>query len=124
MTVKEIDKINKIGAEEFDRISRILFDSFKISSTDFPNVELKSKQLNNLSKKEELIISYSSFLNKLLELKFVESKKSKLELIDFLDKLNLQRELLEIAQGQLTFSDVNKNAKRLGKKSQSAFKSK
>ena len=124
MTVKEIDKINKIGAEEFDRISRILFDSFKISSTDFPDVELKSKQLNNLSKKEELIISYSTFLNKLLELKFVESKKSKLELIDFLDKLNLQRELLEIAQGQLTFSDVNKNAKRLGKKSQSAFKSK
>lgn len=124
MTVKEIDKINKIGAEEFDRISRILFDSFKISSTDFPNVELKSKQLRDLSKKEELIISYSSFLNKLLELKFVESKKSKLELIDFLDKLNLQRELLEIAQGQLTFSDVNKNAKRLGKKSQSAFKSK
>jgi hypothetical protein len=124
MTVKEIDKINKIGAEEFDRISRILFDSFKISSTDFPDVELKSKQLSDLSKKEELIISYSSFLNKFLELKFVESKKSKLELIDFLDKLNLQRELLEIAQGQLTFSDVNKNAKRLGKKSQSAFKSK
>lgn len=124
MTVKEIDSLNKIGVEEFDRISRILFDSFKISSTDFPNVELKSKQISDLSKKEELIISYSSFLNKLLELKFVESKKSKLELIDFLDKLNLQRELLEIAQGQLTFSDVNKNAKRLGKKSQSAFKSK
>jgi hypothetical protein len=124
MTVKEIDSLNKIGAEEFDRISRILFDSFKISSTDSPNVELKSKQISDLSKKEELIISYSSFLNKLLELKFVESKKSKLELIDFLDKLNLQRELIEIAQGQLTFSDVNKNAKRLGKKSQSAFKSK
>ena len=51
-------------------------------------------------------------------------RKNKLELINFLDKLNTQKELLELAKGQTNITDIRKAAKRLGKKSQSAFKTK
>ena len=53
--------------------------------------------MRQLQKIEELIDFYSSLLIKYLELKITTSKKDETSgLINFIDKLNVQKELLEI----------------------------
>ena len=42
----------------------------------------------------------------------------------FISKLNLQKELLELASGEIKIQDLQKASQRLGKKSQSAFEEK
>ncbi len=51
----------------------------------------------------------------------VREKKEKLELINFIDKMNIQKELLELQKEETNISQIETAGKRLGKKSQSAF---
>jgi hypothetical protein len=59
-----------------------------------------------------------------LELQLGDSRETKLEFINFLDKLNMQKELLELEKGETKISDIKAAAKRLERKSQSAFQTK
>jgi transcription initiation factor TFIIIB Brf1 subunit/transcription initiation factor TFIIB len=113
-TIKEIKKQNKISASEFDSISKIVLDSFLL--------DVETKDISQFQKKKELLDIYKSFISKYLELKFVHSKEEKLTIIRFLDKLNLQKELLDLSEGLINLSDIKSAAKSLGRKSQSAFK--
>jgi hypothetical protein len=45
-------------------------------------------------------------------------------LIDFIDKINHQRELLELITKETNIEDIKKAGKHLARKSQSAFKNK
>ncbi|WP_293298849.1 hypothetical protein [Pedobacter sp. UBA4863] len=59
-----------------------------------------------------------------MKLNFTGSKENKSALIKFISKLNLQKELLELASGEIKIQDLQKASQRLGKKSQSAFEEK
>jgi hypothetical protein len=115
-TLQKIENLNKIDQQEFDHITKILLESFLIKRSYTSN--------SFLSKKEELLDKFSAFLETYLELHFTNSKLTKLELINFIDKINMQKELLEMAKGDLKISDIKLAGSRLGKKSQSAFKKK
>lgn len=114
--IQKIEELNKIDQNEFDNLIKIVFESFRINR--------QYKSISFLSKKEELIDYFSTFIEKYLELQFIKNKDQKLELINFIDKLNMQRELLELAKVKTNITDITVAANRLGKKSQSAFKQK
>ena len=77
-----------------------------------------------MEKKEELMMHLTQFLEKYLELQLLKGKDDKLEIINFIDKMNLYRELLEVQKNSVLHSQLEKAGRSLGKKSQSAFKSK
>ena len=113
--IQEIRNLNQINQEEIDNISKILLDSFVIKGV------YKSNSL--LAKKELLLNAFSDLIEKYIELDFAKSKETKLQLINFMDKLNMQKEFLELSKGETKISDIKLAAQRLGRKSQSAFKS-
>lgn len=114
--IKELEKNNKIEQSEFDNISKMLLESLQIKS-DYKSVSF-------LNKKDELLEHFSMFLEKYLQLHFLTSPQDKLQLINFIDKLNMQRELLDLKKGKIKRSDIELAGQRLGRKAQSAFKSK
>lgn len=115
-TIKELEKNNAIEKNEFDNITKMLLESFLIKSDD--------KSISFVIMKEALLEHFTMFLEKYLQLHFLTSSQDKLQLINFIDKLNMQRELLELEKGKINLSDIDLAGQRLGKKSQSAFKTK
>lgn len=109
-------KENKLDLRDFDRVTKLVYHSCVIDESN----EDDSNQI--LVKKEELLSHFGQFLEKYLELEFLSSKKEKLELINFIDKINLQKELLELLKNESHFSQIQKAGQKLGKKSQSAFR--
>lgn len=114
--IQEIQDKNKIEKHDIDNLSNIVFDSISVKGS--------YKTTTQLEKKEKLIDAFSSFVEQLMELRLTSSKQSKLELINFIDKLNMQKELLELEKGETTIADIQTAANRLGKKAQSAFEGK
>lgn len=115
-TLDTVKGLNQIDDQELHGITKIMFDSF------YKHREYKSAAY--VSKKEKLIDSFANFLEQYLELNFPGSKQTKLKLINFIDKLNVQKELLEIESGETSIASIKLAADRLGKKAQSGFESK
>lgn len=111
--IQEIRDKNQIERHDIDNLSSIVFDSILLKGS--------SKSTSQLKKKEKLIDVFSNFIEQLIELRLISSKGNNLELINFIDKLNMQRELLELEKGETTISDTQTAAGHLGKKAQSAF---
>jgi hypothetical protein len=63
----------------------------------------------------------SSFLEGSINISNFSSPKDKLDVINFLDKMNRYREDLEVKTGKLTIEDLKIAANRFGNKAQSAF---
>ena len=114
--IEKLEQQNTIEEWEFDQMSKIVFQSFLIHRN--------YKSHNLLDKKEELISYFTQFLEKYLELQFLSSKKEKLELINFIDKMNMQKELLELQRNETDLVQIKLAGKSLGRKSQSAFATK
>ncbi|WP_300096641.1 hypothetical protein [Flavobacterium sp.] len=112
-TLKEIERKNRLVEKDFGDITEILFKSFLINRT--------YKKISSLEKKEELVLNFTDFLEKYLEFDIVSSKQNKLSIINFIDKLNLQRELLEVEKGNINLTELKVVSKRFGKKAQSSF---
>jgi len=115
--IEKIKKQNSIDKTEFDCMSKLMFQSFQINNNDY-------KSENYITKKEELLSSFTQFLEKYLELHILNTKMEKLVIINFIDKMNMQKELLELQKGNTKMVDIQNAANRLGKKSQSAFETK
>lgn len=115
-TIEKYENDNTLKAHDFDEFSKLMFQSF-LRKNDYKNNEL-------LKKKEELIASLTQFLEKFLELQFLDSKKDRLNLIDLIDKMNIQKELIELQKNQINLKEIEAAGKSLGKKSQSAFREK
>lgn len=113
IAIQEIQDKNKIEKHDIDNLSNIVFDSILVKGS--------YKNTTQLKKKEKLIEAFSVFVEQLMELRLTSSKQNKLELINFIDKLNMQKELLELEKGETNISDIQTAANRLGKKAQSAF---
>ena len=114
--VKQLEHLNAIDEGEFEHISRIVFDTLRIKRNAISHAQVEKKGL--------LITIYSSFLEKYLELQLTNSRQDRLEMINFIDKLNMQKELLELKKGETKIADIRVAAQRLGKKAQSAFSTK
>ena len=114
--IERLEKQNNIQEEEFDNVMSNVFQSFLVKKF--------YKSGNYLDKKEELLNYFTQFLEKYLKLQFINSKKDKVDLINFIDKINMQRELVELQRNEIDISQIKIAGKRLGKKSQSAFISK
>ena len=115
-TIAAVKRSSQINDEEFREISQIIFRSFII------NGEYKSHSY--ISKKEILLNSFSEFIEQYLKLNFSGSKENKVRLIKFISKLKMQKELLELASGETSWENIQTAGERLGRKSQSAFKTK
>lgn len=113
-TIQKIEELNKIDQNELSSLTKIIYESIILRR--------KYKSAAVLDKKEELLDNFSSLIEKYLELNFIKDKEKKLELIDFIDKLNMQRELLELAKGEIDEKTLKIASGRLGRKSQSAFR--
>ena len=107
----------KIFQKDITEVYRIIISSFY--------EDLRKRKTNPKAVvSERLIDKYKLFLVALLENDLLRDKKDKLEIIKFIDKLNSQKEALEIKSGKKSFEELSAASKRLGRKSQSAFSSK
>lgn len=115
-TLEKYENENMLEEQDFDKVSKLMFQSFLVKGG--------YKNHDFLDKKEELISYFTQFLEKYLELQFLSSKKDKLSIIDFIDKMKLQKELVELKKNETTREEIEKAGKSLGRKSQSAFEEK
>ncbi|MEI9918545.1 MAG: hypothetical protein WDO14_07060 [Bacteroidota bacterium] len=108
---EEIDKINRIGETDVKDLAAILLHSLSIK---------KDNPVESLKHQDSILNKLISFLEKCLDENLLNNQ-DKLLVVKVLDKLNLQKELIELKlQGQ-SIENLKIAAERLGKKSQSAF---
>jgi len=115
-TLQALKDDNHISDEELHEITKFILNSFIVRG--------QYKNEAYVAKKESLISSFTEFIEQYLALHFTGTRERKLQLIKFISKLNMQKELLELASGATNLDDIKKAGKRLGKKSQSAFEGK
>jgi len=113
LTLAEIENHNKIDENEFSQMTRIMFNSIILH----PAANDKSL----LEKKSLLLTEFSDLLNKMIQFKVTDRNK-KVELIDFIEKLNLQKDLIDLQKGLINMEDAKQVADNLGKKAQTSFK--
>ncbi len=65
--------------------------------------------------------TFLSFIEQSLSVSNFSSPNNKLQLINFLDKINRYRETQETERGKINITELKETAKRFGIKAQSAF---
>ncbi|MDR3697877.1 hypothetical protein [Mucilaginibacter sp.] len=111
--IEKADNINAIKADDMSNINRVLFDSIYIN-----DIYIKDSEVDY---KEDMIDRFAEILNKMLLQNVELSDDAKLNIINLLDKLNTQKENLEMIKLKTSIADVQQASERLSKKSQSAF---
>ncbi|HMI68003.1 MAG TPA: hypothetical protein VK517_18300 [Cyclobacteriaceae bacterium] len=110
---KEIE--NKIDERELNSLSIKIFRSFLIS---------KTHSVKTIENKDRLLSAFIDFLSKYIEGDLIKNDKEKTDFLNSIDKLILQKEVLQLKRNELIASDIKVASARLGKKSQSAFSKK
>jgi hypothetical protein len=113
-SVAEIKTKSEINEKEFSQMTKFLYESFLIRKS--------RNSKSSLEKQGQILALFTEVLNKYLELQFLSDKKRKIEFINFIDKLNLQKEMIDLQKGVTNIDNIKIAANRLGRKSQSAFK--
>jgi hypothetical protein len=111
--ILDTENINIIDENDLKKISTVLIESVLIKSV--------YKKESVISYKEDMLESISALLTKILANDTGMSTEAKLNLINLLDKINTQKEILEIIRSKVSAEDLLIASERLGKKSQSAF---
>ncbi len=112
--LNDINTKNEIEESEFSKMTKHVYGSFLLN-------QRKSKK-SDLDKQIILISLFSQMLEKYLELQMLNDKQLKIEFINFIDKLNLQKELLDLQKGKTELRKIRTASRNLGRKAQSAFK--
>ena len=99
--------ITHINQTEIQGFASIMFDLLAIDQDD-------SKE--NLLKKFEALKSFKSFLKTHINFHKLTDRKSKVQYIDFIDKLNQQIEELEKLSGLITQEELDVIANNFAKK--------
>lgn len=110
--LQEIKQKDQFSEADLNQVTKIIFYSFSIN------------HLEKFDEQEQLLDYFKIFLKKYLNSNLLTTRKSKVQLINFLDKVNLQKELLELRKGEINIDQIKLAAQSLGKKSQSAFTTK
>ena len=113
ITIAELDTINVVNEDDLSKINIVLLESFLVNNFNL-NEEV-------VIYKENIIDGFMELLKKMMSQNSEMSKESRLIVIKLLDKLNVQKENLEIIKLKTDISDIRKASERLSKKSQSAF---
>ena len=114
MALKQEDIItNKVSKKDMNDVFHILSSSILIDSINTNKSELKARNV--------FISFFSNALEEVMRVNVVKSKSDRLKVIKLLDKLQAQRETIELANSNPIHLQIA--AERLGKKVQSAFTS-
>jgi len=115
MTVShEVEEKSSLEQNDLTSLNAIILDQLGRK----PNSTVQAR------KSEKLLDYFTNLIAFLLDSQFARKKEQTLYLIDLLDKLNTQRDLLEIKRDNMKISDLRAVSKRLGKKSQSGLETK
>ena len=109
LVLENIEKDNQITPIEFEQLSDLLYSSIALSNKD-------DKQ--KFKQKAQTLDFLIAFLNDYLETHDWESSENDLKVIDFLSKLQLQKEVLRIVIGEVKISDVQSAIKTFAEKTQ------
>ncbi|MFN3996914.1 hypothetical protein [Algoriphagus sp.] len=105
---------NKISLTEFEELSLPLFKSI-IFMIDKPSHE------KDLIKKQQTLNTLKQLIGDVTSIGTLNSKEDKIKMINFLEKIDLQIELIDLKLGKLKPSDLKAAGIRLGRKAQSGF---
>jgi predicted MPP superfamily phosphohydrolase len=112
LTINNIEKENQISKNEFDQVSSLLYGSIVLSNKD---------NTQNLNEKTQTLDFLIAFLNDYLNSHEWESDESEIKFIDFLSKLQLQKEVLQIMTSEKTLSDIKSSIRTFEKKNEFAI---
>jgi len=113
ITAEHIIEIEAITVDDLNKLNLVLVDSLNIKNIYSDN--------SGDSYKEDMINAFSELLKKVLFQSPEISNDSKLTVIKLLQKINTQKEALEIIRSKVSAEDLMIASERLSKKSQSAF---
>lgn len=110
----QIKEENKISFSEFEEFSGPLFKSIVV-------IISKSSGKVDLLKKHRTLNTLKQLIDDVTSIGGLESKDEKIKTINFLEKINLQIELIDLKLQKVKKSDLKMAGKRLGGKAQSGF---
>lgn len=113
IAVESIGELNTIKVEDLNEINPVLFDAFHIDDINLGESITKDKL--------EWLNGFADVLKKIFFRDSTLSDDSKLVIIKLLDKINTQRDILEMIISKTSPEDLLIASERLSKKSQSAF---
>lgn len=116
LTLTEIEERNEISEKEFAQMSGLVFS--------FVSEKQPIKDISAIETKDNFINTFLSVLRKYLDILPANDRGKRLEVINFIDKLNFKLELNELQKRGLYLTDIEKAASGLGRKAQSAFETK
>lgn len=111
-----LDEVNIIDEDDLTKIGTALIESVLIKRA--------YKKGSVISYKGDMLDSLGALLTKILMNDTGISRNAKLNVVDLLDKINTQKEILEMIKSKVSPEDLLIASKRLSKKSQSAFEMK
>lgn len=110
----QIKEENKISFSEFEEFSQPLFKSIVITLS-------QSFSEKDLIKKQRALITLKQLIDDVTSIGALSTQDEKLKTINFLEKIDLQIELIDLKLDKLNSSDLKTAGIRLGKKAQSGF---
>jgi|GEM_PF-1848196 len=109
LTLENLEKDNQITQNEFEQLTGLIYTSVTMSNKD------DKKEFRHKSQTLDFLIA---FLNDYLSTHEFESNVAELQFIDFLSKLQLQKEVLQLATGDVKPSNVQSAIRTFAVKSQ------
>lgn len=97
LVLENIEKNNQISAQEFGQLTNWLYSSVALSSKD---------TISNYKKKEQILDFLITFLKNYYDNHIWESDELEAHFFDFMSKVYLQKEIIQIASGQIKIQDV------------------
>jgi hypothetical protein len=110
----QLKEENKISFSEFEEFSQPLFKSIVITLD-------KSISEKDLIKKQQTLITLKQLIDDVKSIGALSTQDEKIKTINFLEKIDLQIELIDLKLGKIKSSDLKIAGLRLGKKAQSGF---
>ena len=107
LVIENIEKNNQFSEQELGQLTNWLYSSVALSDKD---------NANQYKKKEQRLDFLISFLKDYYEDKDWESDELEANFLDFLSKVYLQKELLQIATGEIKIKDVQSAIRSFGVK--------
>ncbi len=116
LTLTEIEEKNEISEEEFAQMSGLVFH--------FVSEKQPVKDISTIETKDGFINAFLGVLKKYLDILPANDRGKRLEIINFIDKLNFKLELNALQKSNFYLTGIEKAANGLGRKAQSAFETK
>ena len=107
LVIENIEKNNQFSEQELGQLTNWLYSSVALSDKD---------NANQYKKKEQRLDFLISFLKDYYEDNDWESDELEANFLDFLSKVYLQKELLQIATGEIKIKDVQSAIRSFGVK--------